>query len=75
MDATDAHLSVRVAETPEDLRAVQRLRYDVFVDELGGSGALVDHVERLEQDMSISMQPICCSPTIGIERTWLEPTG
>ncbi|WP_424970197.1 GNAT family N-acetyltransferase [Dinoroseobacter sp. S76] len=41
---------VTLAETPADLRAAQRLRYDVFVAELGGSGALVDHDARLERD-------------------------
>jgi len=38
------------AQAPEDHRAVQRLRYDVFVAELGGDGPLVDHKNRLEQD-------------------------
>ncbi|MFK7870819.1 MAG: GNAT family N-acetyltransferase [Roseobacter sp.] len=42
--------SVALAETEEDVRAAQRLRYDVFVEELGGGGALVDHEARLEQD-------------------------
>ncbi|MGC3940630.1 GNAT family N-acetyltransferase [Roseobacter sp. EG26] len=42
--------SVRLAETAADLQAAQRLRYSVFVEELGGGGALVDHQERLEKD-------------------------
>jgi putative hemolysin len=42
--------SVTLAETPEDVRAAQRLRYEVFVEELGGGGSMVDHAERLEQD-------------------------
>jgi L-ornithine Nalpha-acyltransferase len=42
--------NVRLAETAEDLRAAQQLRYEVFVEELGGGGALVDHDERLERD-------------------------
>jgi len=42
--------SVRMAETDEDLRAAQALRYEVFVRELGGSGDLVDHDAGLEQD-------------------------
>ncbi|MBK5932974.1 ornithine-acyl[acyl carrier protein] N-acyltransferase [Rhodovulum imhoffii] len=46
----DPHFQLRLAETPEDLRAAQRLRYNVFVAELGGSGALVDHDQRLEKD-------------------------
>ncbi len=41
---------VRLAQTAEDLAAAQRLRYDVFVAELGGGGALVDHDLRLEKD-------------------------
>lgn len=45
-----AEFQVRLAQTPEDLRAAQRLRYDVFVTELGGGGDLVDHAARLEKD-------------------------
>lgn len=48
-----AHLpmfEVRLASGEADLRAAQRLRYEVFVEELGGDGPLVDHVERLERD-------------------------
>ncbi|WP_299675566.1 GNAT family N-acyltransferase [uncultured Roseobacter sp.] len=41
---------VRLAETDDDLKAAQRLRYEVFVEELGGGGALVDHAARLERD-------------------------
>ena len=41
---------VKLAETPEELRAAQRLRYAVFVEELGGDGPLVDHDARLECD-------------------------
>jgi putative hemolysin len=43
-------ISVRIAETQTDLRAAQELRYDVFVRELGGGGALVDHHAGLERD-------------------------
>jgi len=42
--------SVRRARTEQDLRAAQRLRYEVFVAELGGDGPLVDHDARLERD-------------------------
>lgn len=45
-----ADLHVRLAQTADDLRAAQRLRYDVFVTELGGGGAMVDHTAQLEQD-------------------------
>ncbi|MCI2398309.1 GNAT family N-acyltransferase [Aliiroseovarius subalbicans] len=41
---------LRLARDTADLRAAQKLRYDVFVEELGGDGALVDHEARLEQD-------------------------
>lgn len=42
--------SLRLAETAEDLAGAQRLRYQVFVAELGGDGPLVDHQARLERD-------------------------
>ncbi|MDK3072688.1 GNAT family N-acyltransferase [Sedimentitalea sp. JM2-8] len=42
--------SVKLASTPADLRAAQKLRYDVFVRELGSDGGMVDHVGGLEQD-------------------------
>ncbi|HRO16321.1 MAG TPA: GNAT family N-acyltransferase [Paracoccus sp. (in: a-proteobacteria)] len=41
---------VRLATSQADLTAAQRLRYRVFVRELGGSGPLVDHAAGLEQD-------------------------
>ncbi len=42
--------SVRLARDARDLRAAQRLRYGVFVRELGAAGPLVDHVAGLECD-------------------------
>lgn len=45
-----ADFEVRLARTQDELRAAQRLRYDVFVSELGGGGARVDHDQRLEVD-------------------------
>ncbi len=42
--------SVRLAGSDDDIAAAQRLRYEVFVEELGGDGALVDHEARLERD-------------------------
>ncbi len=42
--------SVKLANTEVELRAAQRLRYDVFVQELGGGGEMVDHEEGLEKD-------------------------
>lgn len=41
---------VRLARTDADLRAAQNLRYQVFVQELGGDGPQVDHAAELEQD-------------------------
>jgi putative hemolysin len=42
--------ALRLATSDEDLTAAQRLRYEVFVAELGGDGPLVDHAARLERD-------------------------
>lgn len=50
MTAQTPDFEVRLATSAADLRAAQRLRYRVFVEELGGGGALVDHDARLEQD-------------------------
>ncbi|MCB6176751.1 GNAT family N-acetyltransferase [Rhodobacter sp. Har01] len=40
----------RLATDAADLRAAQRLRYRVFVQELGADGPLVDHDQGLERD-------------------------
>ena len=50
MRQSEPHYKARLATTPEELRAAQTLRYEVFVEELGGDGAMVDHQARLEQD-------------------------
>lgn len=50
------NLTVRLARSAEDLRAAERLRYEVFVVELGGDGPLVDHAARLERDR---FDPFC----------------
>lgn len=50
MTAEESPYAVRLATTPEDLTAAQHLRYQVFVEELGGNGPLVDHENRLERD-------------------------
>jgi putative hemolysin len=44
------YFQIRIATSERDLKAAQRLRYRVFVEELGGDGALVDHENRLERD-------------------------
>lgn len=41
---------VRLAQSQDDLIAAQRLRYQVFVTELGATGPMVDHDARLERD-------------------------
>jgi putative hemolysin len=46
----DPEFEICLATDEADIRAGQRLRYDVFVEELGGSGPLVDHEARLERD-------------------------
>lgn len=43
-------LKVRLARSEADLRSAERLRYRVFVEELGAEGDLVDHEQRLERD-------------------------
>ncbi|WP_265502636.1 GNAT family N-acyltransferase [Paracoccus beibuensis] len=48
--ADPAFFQIRLATDPRDLAAAQRLRYRVFVEELGGTGPLVDHDARLERD-------------------------
>ncbi|MGC9418386.1 MAG: GNAT family N-acetyltransferase [Rhodovulum sp.] len=50
MQPPEDHFELRLAETEADLQAAQRLRYAVFVEELGGDGPLVDHAARLERD-------------------------
>ncbi|MBO9430283.1 GNAT family N-acyltransferase [Sulfitobacter sp. R18_1] len=45
-----ADFQVRLAQTEVDVQAAQRLRYDVFVRELGGGGPMVDHAAGLERD-------------------------
>ncbi len=41
---------IRLARDGADLRAAQRLRYEVFVEELGADGPGVDRLNRLETD-------------------------
>ena len=50
MTLDDPQFALRLAVSQDDLIAAQRLRYDVFVAELGGDGPLVDHAGRLERD-------------------------
>jgi putative hemolysin len=41
---------VRLAQSQDDLIAAQKLRYQVFVAELGANGPMVDHDAQLERD-------------------------
>jgi L-ornithine Nalpha-acyltransferase len=50
MSAEESFYTVRLASTDRDHLAAQRLRYEVFVAELGGTGPLVDHAARIERD-------------------------
>jgi L-ornithine Nalpha-acyltransferase len=50
MIADDTPYLLRLAQDARDLRGAQRLRYRVFVQELGGDGPMVDHAAGLEQD-------------------------
>lgn len=50
MVGTDQRFAVRLARSEDDIRAAQQLRYEVFVEELGGDGPMVDHDARLEKD-------------------------
>ncbi|MCA0043901.1 GNAT family N-acetyltransferase [Celeribacter litoreus] len=50
MSVLETHFLLKFAETDDDLRAAQRLRYRVFVEELGSDGEMVDHEAMLEAD-------------------------
>lgn len=56
MQLGGGHLQLRLAKAKVDLRAAERLRYRVFVEELGGDGPLVDHQNRFERD---AFDPFC----------------
>ncbi len=50
MHSAEPQFVLRLARDADDLRAAQKLRYDVFVRELGSDGPLVDHEDGLERD-------------------------
>ncbi len=50
MIANDPNLEIRLARDERDILGAQRLRYRVFVRELGGDGPMVDHHNQLEKD-------------------------
>ncbi len=49
-------LIARISSSEQDILASQRLRYQVFVEELGATGAGVNHAQRLEAD---EFDPFC----------------
>lgn len=50
MSARAPEFHLKFAESPQEIEAAQRLRYEVFVKELGAGGPDVDHSVRLEAD-------------------------
>lgn len=72
--------TVKMVETPAELQAAQRLRYEVFVQELGGDGAMVDHAARVERDRfdpyydHMIIMPAGSSEVVGVYRM-LPPEG
>ncbi|MEN8836832.1 MAG: GNAT family N-acyltransferase [Celeribacter marinus] len=50
MTEQQPQFELRFALSDTDLRAAQRLRYRVFVEELGSDGDMVDHALQLERD-------------------------
>lgn len=50
MDFDRGRFQARLAQSETDIRAAQRLRYRVFVEEMGASAVEADHVARLECD-------------------------
>ena len=50
MEVTAGRFTARLAETEEDVQAAQRLRYRVFVEEMGASASQQEHHDRRESD-------------------------
>ena len=44
------NFTVRLARNLNEIKAAQRLRYEVFIEEMGATSDLVDHNARLEID-------------------------
>lgn len=47
MDRPGVSAEIRVAETADELRRIQRFKYDVYVTEMGRYGSIADHERRL----------------------------
>jgi len=50
LKSDERHFMLKLATSEDELFAAQRLRYRVFVEELGASGPTVDHKNQLETD-------------------------
>ena len=50
MELDTTRFDIRLARTEEEVQAAQRLRYRVFVEEMGAHAGDADHRRRLEQD-------------------------
>ncbi len=50
MELQRERFDVRLARTEEEIASAQRLRYRVFVEEMGAPAAAADHARRLEMD-------------------------
>lgn len=50
MTSADRNFALKLADTEAELIAAQRLRYRVFVTELGATGPTVDHDQKIESD-------------------------
>lgn len=75
MPANFSQIETKIAETEDEFRAAAQLRYDVFVDELGGDGAGVDHDLRQEHDafdthatQLIALDRACGDKVVGVYR-------
>ncbi|MEM9578376.1 MAG: GNAT family N-acyltransferase [Pseudomonadota bacterium] len=72
--AQSPSFEVKLARSKAELKAAQRLRYEVFVEELGGGGALVDHDNRLETDRfdpffdHLILTDLSCGDVVGVYR-------
>ena len=50
LESQERNFQIKLAETPDELTAAQRLRYRVFARELGAHGPTVDHEAGIERD-------------------------
>lgn len=71
---TASSFSVKLASSQAELEAAQRLRYEVFIAELGGCGDMVDHKNQLEKDRfdpyfdHLVLTDTSCDMVVGVYR-------